>query len=60
MLEPKSFDVCINAIVPIIAMLVYSEVNIEVSNAGIETTKSNDCREVSENNRDANSMLVIM
>ena len=60
MLRPKSFDVCINATVLIIAMLGYSEVDIEVLGIGIETIESDDCREVLENNRDTNDVLAMM
>jgi len=41
-----------------IAMLGHLVVNIEVSDAGMETAKSNDCREMSRNTRDANGVLV--
>ena len=40
-----------------IAMLDYSELDTEVSDAGMETTESNDCRVVSRKDGDANSML---
>ena len=46
-----------------IAMLGHSEINMEVSDAGMEAVESNDCREVSRNDgddRDANSMLATM
>jgi len=43
-----------------IAMLGHSEINPEVSDAGIETMEFNDCREVSRDNRDANGMLTMM
>jgi len=33
---------------------------MEVSNAGIETTDSSDCREVSRDDRNANSVLAAM
>jgi len=35
-----------NTVVPIIIMLDYSEIDIEVSDIDIETMKSNDYREV--------------
>ena len=59
LLEFGSFDVCKNATVLIIVMLSYSEIDIEVSDVGMETMESNDCREVSRDNRDANSMLAV-
>ena len=46
-----------NAAVPMIVMLDCSEIDMEISDAGIETTRFNDCREVSENNSDTNSVL---
>jgi len=46
-----------------IAMLGHSEINMEVSDAGMEAVESNDYREVSRNDvddGDANSMLATM
>jgi len=40
-------------------MLGHLEVNIEVSDTGIETTESNDCRGISGNNRNANDVLAM-
>ena len=57
MLEPGSFDACKNAAAPIIAMLDHPELDTEVSDAGIETMESNDCRGIPRNNRDANGVL---
>jgi len=59
LLEPRSFDACKNAAAPIIAMLGHSELNMEVSDAGIETVESNDCREVFRKDRDANGVLAM-
>jgi len=59
LLEPRSFDACKNAAAPIIAMLGHSELNMEVSDAGIETVESNDCREVFRKDRDTNGVLAI-
>jgi len=42
--EPGSFDACKNAAAPMIVMLDHSELDIEVSDAGIETVESDDCR----------------
>ena len=41
-------------------MLGCLELDIEVSNTGIETVESNDCREMLRNNGDANGVLAIM
>ena len=40
-------------------MLGCSEVDTGVSDAGMETVESNNCREMSEDDGDANSMLVM-
>ena len=40
-----------------IAMLGRSELDMEVLDAGMETTESNDCREVSKKDGDANGVL---
>jgi len=55
----RSFDVCKNDTAPIIAMLGYPELDMEVSDAGMETTESDDCRGMSSKNRDANAMLAM-
>jgi len=49
-----------NTAVSMIAMLSHLEVDIEILDVGIETAKSDDCRGVSKNNRDANDMLATM
>ena len=59
LLEPRSFDICKKAAVPMIVMLGCSELDTEVSDAGMETIESNDCREVSKKNGDANGMLAM-
>ena len=43
-----------------IAILGYSEIDIEVSDADMETVDSDDCREVSRDNEDANDMLAVI
>ena len=43
-----------------IAMLDHLELDIEVSDAGIETTESDNCREVSRKDRNANGVLAVM
>ena len=60
MLEHRSFDIHKNAAAPIIAMLGHLELDTEVSYADMETMESNDCREMSRNDRDANGVLAIM
>ena len=60
LLEPGSFDACKNAAVLMIAMLGRSELDMEVSDVGMETMESNDCRGVSKKDRDANGMLATM
>jgi len=59
LLEPKRFDICKNAAVLIIAMLGYSEINTEVSDADMETAESDDYREVLRDDRDTNGILVV-
>ena len=49
-----------NTAVSMIVMLSHLEVDIEILDVGIETAKSDDCRGVSKNNRDANDMLATM
>ncbi len=43
-----------------ITMLGCLEIDIEVSDAGIETIESDNYKGVSENNRDINGMLVVI
>jgi len=40
-----------------IVMLGHSELDTEVSDAGIETAESDDCREMSKKDGDANGVL---
>ena len=58
--ESRSFDACKNAIASMIVMLGHLELDMEVSDAGMETTESNDCREMSKKDRDINSVLAVM
>ena len=58
--EPGSFDACKNAAAPMIAMLGCPELDMEVSDAGMETVKSNNCRRVSKKDRDVNGVLAAM
>jgi len=57
LLEPRSFDVHKNTVIPMIVILGHLELNIEVSDAGMETVKSDNCREMLRSDRDANDML---
>ena len=50
----------INAVVPMIAILGHLEVDMKVSDAGMETAESNNCREVLGDDRDTNGMLAII
>ena len=59
MLEPGSFDVHKNAAASMIVMLGCLEIYIEVLDTGMETANSNDCREMSRDDRDANGMLAM-
>ena len=43
-----------------IVMLDYLELDIEVSDVDMETTESNDCKELLRDDRNANSMLAII
>jgi len=52
--EHESFDVCKNAATLMIAMLGCSELDTEVSDAGMKTTDSDNCRWMSRKNRDTN------
>ena len=58
--ELRSFNAYKNAAVLMIAILGHLELDIEVSDAGMETAKSNNCKGILESNRDANSMLAAM
>jgi len=55
--KPRSFDAHKNAAAPMIVMLGHPELDTEVSNAGMETAESNDCRGVSKKDEDANGVL---
>jgi len=51
---------CKNATAPIIAMLGHLELDIKVSDTGIETMESDDCIGLSKRDRDANGVLAVM
>jgi len=55
--EPGSFDACKNAAALMIAMLGHLELDTEVSDADMETVESDNCREVSKKDGDANGVL---
>jgi len=57
--EPGSFDAHKNAAASMIAMLGHLELNTEVSDAGMETAESDDCRGVSKKNGNANGVLAM-
>ena len=60
LLKPRSFDACKNTAVLMIVMLNYLELDTEVSDVGIETIESNDCRGMSRSDGDANGILTTM
>ena len=60
MLKYGSFDAYKNAAAPMIVMLGCLEIDIEFSDAGMETMESNNCREVLRDDRDINGMLAVM
>ena len=51
---------CKNATALMIIMLDYLELDTKVSDASMETMKSDDCRGVLRDDRDVNSMLAVM
>ena len=55
--KPRSFDVHKNTTAPTIAMLGRPGSDMEVSDAGMETVKSDNCRGMSGKNGDANGVL---
>ena len=57
LLKHRRFDACKNAVVSMIAMLGCSELDIEVSDVGMETMESDDCRGLSKDDRDINYIL---
>ena len=58
--EPGSFDAHKNVAAPMIVMFGHSELDMEVSDAGMETAESNDCRGMSKKNGDANGVLAMI
>ena len=57
--ESGSFDACKNAAAPMIVMLGHPELDMEISDAGMETAESDDCRGVSKKDGDANGVLAV-
>ena len=57
LLELRSYDVYKNAAVLIITMLDHLELDMEVSDAGIETVESDNCRKISRDDKDTNDMF---
>ena len=43
-----------------ITMLDHLEIDMKISDAGMKTVESNDCREISRDARDTNNMLATM
>jgi len=60
LLKPESLDTHKNATVPIIVMLGHSKVNTKVSDTDVETTESDDYKELLVDDGDANGVLVII
>ena len=60
MLEFRSFNACKNAIAPMIVILGCSEIDTEVSDASMKTMKSNNCKDILRDDRNTNSVLVII
>jgi len=59
LLEPRSFDACKNTAASIIVILGHLKIYTEVSDTDMETMKSDDCIEVSKNDRDTNGILAV-
>ena len=59
MWEPRSFDACKKAAAPMIVMLGHLKLDMEVSDTGMETAESDDCRGMSRKDGDANGVLAV-
>jgi len=59
LLEPRSFDVYKNAAALMIIILGHSELDTKVSDTGMETAESNDCKGMSRKDGDTNGMLAM-
>jgi len=60
LLELGIFDMYKKAAIPMIVILDFLELDTEVSNDSMETIESNKCREILEDDRDANSVLAVI
>ena len=60
MWKPRSFDAYKNTAAPMIAILGRSELDIEISDTGMETIESDNCRGISKKDGDANVVLAAM
>jgi len=60
LLELGSFDMYKKTAASMIVMINFLELDIEVSDNSIETMESNKCREILEDDKDANSVLAII
>ena len=60
LLEPGSFNACKNITALIIVMLGHSKLDIEILDTGMKTMESDDCKEISRDDGDANSIFAIM
>jgi len=59
LLESGSFGIHKNTAVPIIVILDHSELDMEVSDVGMETTESNDYSGMSRKDTGANGVLAV-
>ena len=59
LLEPRSFDTCKNAAAPIIVILGCLEVDMKVLDVGMKTVESDNCRGMSGNDGNSNSILAM-
>ena len=58
--EPESFDTHKNAAASMIVILGCLRLDTEVSDAGMETTESDDCRGVFRKDGDVNGVLAVI
>jgi len=57
--ELGSFDACKNTAAPMIVILGHLELDMKVLDVSMETAESNNCREMSRKDRDANGVLAV-
>jgi len=57
LLKSESFNIYKKATTSIILLLDHLKLDMEISDIGMKTTRSNKYREISRNNRNANGML---